>query len=65
MKIFKKILRKILRKILYKIDKIADKRCEIKKDNDDFIIGLCCENGVLDGDKLCRLLKMLKRKYRK
>ncbi len=60
-----KIFKKILRKILYKIDEMDNKRHDIAKDNDDFIIGLCCENGVLDGDKLCRLLKMLKRKYRK
>lgn len=60
-----KIFKKILRKILYKIDEIANERHDIAKDNHDFIINLCCEKGTLDADKLCRLLKMLKRKYRK
>ena len=56
---------KFLKNILYKLISLNNNKVQKKWDDYRFLVNLCTENRTLDLDKFNRLLKMVKRKYRR
>ena len=54
-----------MNKILNKLIDLNNKRITKKVDNHNFLESLCIDNRTLDLDKYLRLMKMVKRKYKK